>query len=77
MVLFSSVSAAVEVAAGAEVAAERKMGLSEDELLKYMTRMRKIRSSPSKGTEKRVIVPVVLYLLDDIHIRDDIYWHEP
>jgi hypothetical protein len=49
------------------------MGLSEDELLKYMTRMRKIRSSPSKRTEEEVIVSAVLYSLDNIHIRDDIY----
>ena len=52
------------------------MGLTEDELIKYMTRMRKIRSGPLKGTEEEVIVPVVLYLLDDIHTRDDIYWRE-
>ena len=42
---FSSARAAVEAAA----LAKRKLGLSEDDLLKYMTRMRKIRSGPRKG----------------------------
>ena len=69
---FSSARAAVEAAA----LAQRKLGLSEDDLLKYMTRMRKIRSGPLKGATEEVIVPVVLYLLDDIHARDDIWWRK-
>jgi hypothetical protein len=69
---FSSARAAVEAAA----LAKRKLGLSEDDLLKYMTRMRKIRSGPRKGATEEVIVPVVLYLLDDIHARDDIWWRK-
>ena len=69
---FSSARAAVEAAA----LAQRKLGLSEDDLLKYMTRMRKIQSGPLKGATEEVIVPVVLYLLDDIHARDDIWWRK-
>jgi hypothetical protein len=71
---FSSARAAVEAAA----LAKRKLGLSEDDLLKNMTRMRKIRSGPRKGATEEVIVPVVLYLLDDIHARDDrdIWWRK-
>ena len=56
--------------------AKRKLGLSEDDLLKYMTRMRKIRSGLRKGATEEVIVPVVLYLLDDMHARDDIWWRK-
>jgi hypothetical protein len=69
---FNSARAAVEAAA----LAKRKLGLSEDDLLKYMTRIRKIRSGPLKGATEQVIVPVVLYLLDDIHARDDIWWRK-
>lgn len=69
---FYSARAAVDAAAQAG----RRLGLREDELLKYMTRQRKIRSGPLTGTVEEVIVPVVLYLLDDIHTRDDIYWRE-
>jgi hypothetical protein len=42
---FSSARAAVEAAA----LAGRKLGLSADELLKYMTRMREIRSGPFRS----------------------------
>ncbi len=45
-------------------------------LLQFMTRRCKICSGPLKGTEDDLIIPVVLYLLNDIHIRDDIYWCE-
>ena len=69
---FSSARAAVEAAA----LAKRKLGISEDDLLKYMTRMRTIRSGPRKGEKEEVIIPVVLYLLDDIHARDDIWWRK-
>jgi len=69
---FYSARAAVDAAAQAG----RRLGLREDELLKYMTRQRKIRSGPLTGTVEEVIVPVVLYLLDDIHTRDDMYWRE-
>jgi len=69
---FYSARAAVDAAAQAG----RRLGLREDELLKYMTRQRKIRSGPLTGTVEEVIVPDVLYLLDDIHTRDDIYWRE-
>ena len=67
--LFSNARAAVEAAA----LAKQKLGLSEVDLLKYMTRMRKIRSGPCKGATEEVIVPIVLYLLDDIHAREDIW----
>jgi hypothetical protein len=67
---FYSARAAVDAAAQAG----RRLGLREDELLKYMTRQRKIRSGPLTGTVEEVIVPVVLYLHDDIHTKDDIYW---
>jgi hypothetical protein len=69
---FSSARAAVEAAA----LANGKLGISEDDLLKYMTRMRMIRSGQRKGATEEVIVPVVLYLLDDIHARDDIWWRK-
>lgn len=69
---FNSAREAVEAAAQAG----RKLGLTEDELLRFMKRKRKIRSGPLKGMKQEVIIPVVLYLLDDIHIRDDIYWFE-
>ncbi len=70
--------------------AGRKFGLTEGALLRFMTRMRKIRSGPLKGMKQEVMIPVVLYnpllmystiifgsyLLDDIHIRKDIYRYE-
>jgi hypothetical protein len=71
---FSSARAAVTVEAAA--LAKRKLGISEDDLLKYITHMRMIRSGPRKGATEEVIVPVVLYLLDDIHARDDIWWRK-
>ncbi len=69
---FNSAREAVEAAAQAG----RKLGLTEDELLRFMTQKCKIRCGPLKGMKQEVIIPVVLYLLDDIHIRDDIYWFE-
>ena len=51
----------------------RKLCLTEDDLLRFMTRQRKIRSGPLKGMNQKVILPVVQ---DDIIVRDDIYWYE-
>ena len=48
---FYSARAAVDAAAQAG----RRLGLREDELLKYMTRQRKIRSGPLTGTVEEVL----------------------
>ena len=45
--------------AAMEALANRKLGLSEVDLLKYMTRMRRIRSGPLKGATEEVIVAVL------------------
>jgi hypothetical protein len=68
---FYTAKAAVEAAK----LAGRELGLTEDELLKFMTRSRKITSGPLKDTVQ-VVVPVVLYELNGIHETDDFYWND-
>ena len=67
-----------DAAAAVAAAKEWKMelGMTEEELHKFMLRPRKVRSGVNKGKIEKRVIPIALFQLLDVHDNYDLEWSD-